>query len=527
MVNAQAAGMACALGVIAFHFLQSGPLVTSLLCIAAYLAMQAVLATRTKPYPPGPRGWPVIRNLLQIPQNKPWLVYAAWADTYGDVIHLEAFNYHLVILNSAQAAKELLDGRSAIYSDRPASTMAELCGYDVGLGMLSYNDEWRKQRKFVAQAFASGMLSRYYSIQEDEARRLVQGLLRDPGTVVSQTKRRIAAIIMRVTYGYTVKVEDDRMITMQFEAMDNFTYASEPGVWIVDFIPQLQYLPRWMPGASFLRTAQAFKELEHDATRMPYLWCKEQIQAGKAEPCLVASALEQCDGKMSDEDEVALILGTNSALGGGLDTNMSSIFSFLLLMTRHPDIQAKAQAEIDEVVGTERLPSIKDRPSLPYLRSVITEVYRCYPAGPQGLPHSLRQDDVYKDYLLPKASIIIPNIWRMLHDPDVFPQPDEFKPERFANSDTEMRKVTDLLFGFGRRACPGSQFAEGSVFAIAATILATCNVVPKIDERGNPIIPDMEYTSSFITFPKHIVCDFKPRSEKAQELLEEYVSRGD
>ena len=76
MVNSQAAGMA-------FHFLQSGPLVTSLLCVAAYLAMQVVLATRTKPYPPGPRGRPVIRNLLQIPQDKPWLVYAAWAHTYG------------------------------------------------------------------------------------------------------------------------------------------------------------------------------------------------------------------------------------------------------------------------------------------------------------------------------------------------------------------------------------------------------------------------------------------------------------
>ncbi|KAH9934273.1 cytochrome P450 [Fomitopsis serialis] len=485
---------------MAFHFLQSGPLVTSLLCVAAYLAMQVVLATRTKPYPPGPRGRPVIRNLLQIPQDKPWLVYAAWAHTYGDVIHLEAFNYHLVILNSAQAAKELLDGRSAIYSDRPAS-----------LSMASYGDEWRKQRRVVAHALSSAMLSRYYSIQEDEARRLVQGLLRNPDTVVSQTKTRIAAIIMRVIYGYTVEGEDDRMITMQFEAMDNFTYASEPGVWIVDFIPQLQYLPRWMPGASFLRTAQAFKELEPTQ-----LECRPSQQAGTAEPCLVVSALEQCEGRMSDEDEP----GCNLRSRGWIDTNMSAIFSFLLLMILHPD-----------VVGTERLPSMKDRPSLPYLRSVITEVYRCYgPVAPQGLPHSLRQDDVYKDYLLPKTSILIPNVWRMLHDPDVFQQPDEFRPERFANSDTEMRKVTDLsLFGFGRRACPGSQFAEGSVFAIAATVLATCDVVPKVDERGDPIIPDMEYTSGFVTvtFPKRIVCDFRPRSGKVREMLEEYVSRGE
>ncbi|TFY60082.1 hypothetical protein EVJ58_g5367 [Rhodofomes roseus] len=518
MIKVPAAVVVCTVALVVCYAYQSGPLVAILVCVSAHLATQVISAARTKPYPPGPRGWPVLGNLLQIPQDSPWLTYSAWADTYGEVVHLKALSDHLVILNTAQAAKDLLDGRSTIYSDRPGSVMTELSGFGIEMPMLSYNDQWRRQRKIFVQSFNSGMMPGYHRIQEHEARKLVQGILRRPETLVSQTKTRIAAIIMRVTYGYTVKGEDDPMITVPFAAMENFGTATEPGTWIVDFIPQLQYLPRWVPRASFLRIAEEYRQLEHKASWSPYLWCKEKVvciaflathgidadgvhgaqQEGSEEPCLVASALSQFEGDMNNEDEAALVWAASSGLGGGLDTNMSTIFTFLLAMMRNPHIQAKAQAEIYEVVGTECLPSITDRPSLPYVRSVIAEVFRWYPATPLGLPHAVRQDDVYKNYLLPKSSIVIPNVWRMLHDPCVYPQPDEFRPERFENSDSEMRKVTDLVFGFGRRSCPGSQFAESSIFAIVATILATCNIVPKLDEQGQPIVPPMEYTNGVI-----------------------------
>ena len=87
---------------------------------------------------------------------------------------------------------------------------------------------------------------------------------------------------------------------------------------------------------------------------------------------------------------------------------------------------------------------------------------------------------------------------RMTHDPAVYQQPNEFRPERYDGNDAEMRKVIDLVFGFGRRACPGMQFAEGSIFAIVSTILATSMVVPKLDEEGSKIVPEMEYTSGII-----------------------------
>lgn len=208
-----------------------------------------------------------------------------------------------------------------------------------------------------------------------------------------------------------------------------------------------------------------------------------------------------------------------TVLGGGLDTNISTILSFILAMLRFPDVQRKAQVEIDAVVGSERLPEISDRPSLPYIRSVVTEVYRWLPAIPLCIPHALTEDDVYNGVFLPKGSVVMPNVWHMLHDPAIYPDPDAFKPERYGGLDSEMKKVTDLAFGFGRRACPGYQFAQGTIFSIVATMLATCDIVPVVDEHGQNSIPDVRYTTGTIIFPVDVKCTFRPRTEQAKAAL--------
>ncbi|OSX62626.1 hypothetical protein POSPLADRAFT_1180741 [Postia placenta MAD-698-R-SB12] len=478
------------------------------------------------PYPPGPSGLPILGNTLHIPQFRPWLTYSEWAAKYGDTIHLEALGEHIIVLNSSRVARDLLDKRSAIYSDRPHFVMAgELSGYGAELPLQNYNNAFRAQRKIVAQTFNPSMVSRYYHIQEAEARKLAKSILDDPSALISQTKFRIASIIMRVTYGYTVKGEDDPMITIPFTSMDNFSRATEPGMWMVDLIPQLKYLPEWTPGATFLRTAKKWKQLEWSASWNPYRWCKDNLETGAAlTPSLCATALSQAGGKLSKEDEETLVWAASSGLGGGLDTNMSTIFTFILAMLHYPDVQAKAQKEIDMVVGTDRLPSIKDRPALPYVRSLIAEVYRWNPAVPLGLPHALSQDDVYEGMFFPKGAVVMPNVWHMLHDSAVYPDPMAFRPERFEDSDAEMRKVTDLAFGFGRRACPGYDFAEGTVFAVVATILATSTVKRAVDERGKDIMPEVTYTSGTIVFPENVICSLESRSPRTRDMLLQAVS---
>lgn len=86
----------------------------------------------------------------------------------------------------------------------------------------------------------------------------------------------------------------------------------------------------------------------------------------------------------------------------------------------------------------------------------------------------------------------------MLHDVHTYTEPMEFDPDRYDQKDSEMKKVTDLAFGFGRRACPGMHFAHGTIFAIIATTLATCEIVPATDANGEDIIPEIAYTTGTI-----------------------------
>ena len=88
---------------------------------------------------------------------------------------------------------------------------------------------------------------------------------------------------------------------------------------------------------------------------------------------------------------------------------------FFLAMALHPEVQAKAQAELDAVVGPDRLPEFSDRTALPYLNAVIKEALRWQNVLPLGVIHRSMADDEYNGYFIPKGSLVLANIWC---DPD-------------------------------------------------------------------------------------------------------------
>lgn len=80
-------------------------------------------------------------------------------------------------------------------------------------------------------------------------------------------------------------------------------------------------------------------------------------------------------------------------------------------MTVFPEVQRKAQEEIDRKVGADRLPGFQDRQDLPYIDAIVKEVLRWHPVAPMGLPHMATEDDICEGYLIPKGSLLLPNIW--------------------------------------------------------------------------------------------------------------------
>ncbi|KAJ7656514.1 putative monooxygenase [Mycena polygramma] len=486
----------------------------AIVCVAYFVKLQQAKTN----LPPGPRRWPVIGCALEIPLTRQWLKFSQWADMYGDIVYLEALGKPFVILNSAKAAKALMDGRSSIYSDRPDLVMAKLAGYGDSFLIQSYGHTSRQQRKIIAREFGPNTYQKYCSLQECEARKLVLGVLNDPHSLADQTELRIGTLIIQATYGYYLIDEKDPFLTATLAALDNFSQAVTPGAWAVEYLPILRMCPTWTRGRGFLETARDWRSVIKAASWDPYLW-----ESGIfVPPSLCVTALEAFHGREpSEEEERDLVWAASTVMGGGLDTNVSSILSFFLAMLCNRSIQEKAQREIDTVIGSDRLPVLSDRESLPYVKSVVAEVFRWRPVLPLGIPHALRQDDVYEGLHLPKGAQVVANVWHMLHDPEIYQNPTVFDPDRYQNNDAEMAKVTDLVFGFGRRACPGRYFGESTFFMVVATVLATCDIVPSLDSERDPsIASDVNaYSSGVITNPPPFGCDVKHRSEKALRLL--------
>lgn len=103
---------------------------------------------------------------------------------------------------------------------------------------------------------------------------------------------------------------------------------------------------------------------------------------------------------------------------------------FQALMPSYPEIQRRAQDELDRVVGRDRLPDAQDEKNLPYCRAIIKEVERCYNPFWLGTPHVVSEDFVYNGQLIPKDTVLVLNTWTIHHDERRFPEPQKFNVSR-------------------------------------------------------------------------------------------------
>ncbi|GJE86541.1 cytochrome P450 [Phanerochaete sordida] len=471
-------------------------------------------------YPPGPKGLPVIGNVLDMPKEHEWLTFASWGEKYGDIVYLSLLGQPMVILNSAKHAVALLDKRSNIYSDRPVLAMAgELVGWSQLLALLPYGERFREYRRFMAKLIGSKThMVRHLPLVEHETRSFLRRLLRHPDAVTADIRKTAGAIILTLSYGYEIQEECDPYVALVNAAMEQFATAMTPGAFLVDVFPLLRYVPAWFPGASFKAKARVWKDTLHTMADVPHKFVKEQMANNAEIPNFTSELLR--DEKMDDEKEFNIKWSAASLYSGGADTTVSAIHTFILTMALFPHAQKRAQAEIDAVIGGDRLPTFADRSSLPYVEGLYKEVLRWHPVGPLGLTHRLTQDDEYEGYLLPKGTLVIANIWKFMHDPEVYPNPSEFDPMRHCPDDGKAAAPDprNYCFGFGRRICPGLHLADASVWLACAMVLATFDIEkPVVDGKVVEIHP--EFTSGTVSHPKPFKCTIEPRSSRARALI--------
>ena len=140
------------------------------------------------------------------------------------------------------------------------------------------------------------------------------------------------------------------------------------------------------------------------------------------------------------------LVGTMANLfAAGSETTATTLYWCILYMMIYPDIQKRVQAEIDAVVGRNRLPKLADKPELNLTQAIIWEAQRLGSIAPLGVPHTAASDTQLHGFEVPKGAMIIPNLWHIFRDPKIWPEPEQFKPERFLTDDGKAVKPEELI----------------------------------------------------------------------------------
>lgn len=380
------------------------------------------------------------------------------------------------------------------------------------------------------------VVGNYQPTQILESARMLRDLIRDPANYERWFERYASGIIFRLAFGKTIETGHEQSVRDVFNVVHTVERVASPGSYLVDTFPSLLNLPKAI--APFKRELEWLHQRELTLFRKLLNDVKREMETGTAPQCWERDYLERKDEFPSlTEDEAAYVVGTLFEAGAG--TTAAAMMSFMLAMVLHPTWYTKLQQEVDFVYGNDRLPTLDDTPQLPTVRAVVKEVLRWRPVTAGGVPHCSIKDDVYNNLFIPAGTNIHANQWAIHRDPDLYPDPETFNPDRWLSPSypTYREPLTTYpnlhnysAFGFGRRICPGQNIAERSLYLLAARIAWACDVT-KARKDGKLVEPPLyDYTSGFNVQPKWFAFELAARGMGRVGVLEREIAgneRGD
>ncbi|KAH9021640.1 cytochrome P450 [Lactarius hengduanensis] len=480
------------------------------------------------PYPPGPPLLPVIGNLLDVPKLSPWLAYANMSKKYGDVVCLQVFGEVVVVLCSPTAIKDLLEKRGELYADRTPFPILEIMDVDWLFPLTRMGKYWHEGRKLLDRSFRPGAAALDRRLIEEKTRVLLGQLLATPKVF----REHLYLIVMRLTYGYDLKENDD-MSVLPKRIADIIKPFFLPGAALVNHLPFLRPLPSWVPWFKYEPLAGECRELAQRMKNEPIDFVRNSMREGTAVPSLATEYFQEADLLNGLERQQA-VQGIKDILGSLFQGNslrhlrihtvvaMSSLFLALIL---YPDVQKRAQAELDSVISRDRLPTYDDKPRLPYIEAISKELMRWHVVAALGTGSPLSSIATLITILRSVGAVVIANAWAILHDPELYHDPEAFDPDRFLNEDGTFRDdpMIPLAFGAGRRICAARHLVDPILFVVTASVLSVFNVTRARDKNGKDIpvaAPPLESVLPDIAvYLPEFECSITPRDKGAEDLI--------
>ncbi|CAL1394573.1 unnamed protein product [Linum trigynum] len=450
----------------------------SLLQTVLYLALPLLLLllpilTRRRsrlPLPPGPKGLPIIGNMLMMDQ----LTHrglAKLAQQWGGIFHMKMGNLHMVTVSSPEVARQVLQVQDNIFSNRPANIAISYLTYDRSdMAFAHYGPFWRQMRKISVMKLFSRKRAESWESVRDEVDSMVSTVAANAGKPMN-VGELIFTLTMNITYraAFGSKNEgQDEFIKILQEFSKLFGAFN-----IADFIPGLGWMdPQGLN--SRLVKARGALDIFIDKIVDEHLEKRRLNQADDPNPDMVDDLLAFYDdqdandnnNKATDNSADSLKLTKDNikaiimdVMFGGTETVASAIEWAMAELMKSPEDLRVVQQELAEVVGLDRRVEESDFEKLSFLKCTLKETLRLHPPIPLLL-HETAEDAEVCGYSVPKRSRVMINAFAIGRDRNSWSEPDVFKPARFLKEgmpDFKGSNFEFLPFGSGRRSCPGMQ----------------------------------------------------------------------
>ncbi|XP_072014748.1 cytochrome P450 2G1-like [Amphiura filiformis] len=388
---------------------------------------------------------------------------------YGHVFSFTALGMPVVVLNEYQAIREAF--QDSKLSDRGENeTQAKI----VSRSNFKW-DSMGPYRIFVLACFRQFGIgtSRFEEPISNESTYLIEELVNLKGQAVDLTwhfNNAVSNIICKVVFGTRFELSDERIhhvhrLTSLLNRLGELFGADGLEMFIPINIP-----------------SQAKQEMQNVVDEL-HEFINSMIESHRnnfdpnnlsdvIDMWLNEIRLHKSDNPYSFRNPDNMVGQILSLFFGGTDTTSNALRWGTQYLVRYPKVQDRIRREIDTVIGRNRLPKLADKPILPYTQAFIAELHRIISLAPLSAFHVAADTTTFRGYTIPKNSVVISNFYAVMHSPELWGDPEEFRPERFLEYDGNFRESNKVIpFGIGRRACLGEALARQELFIFFTHIL--------------------------------------------------------
>ncbi|XP_075539927.1 cytochrome P450 18a1-like [Dermacentor variabilis] len=500
------------------------------------------------PLPPGPWGLPLV-GFLPFLGKEFHRTLQSLAVTYGPIYQIFLGSKRVVVISDPKLVRQAFS--QAAFSGRPDTELTKLlqgygedllddgCAsvapYAIALRPRIINSAgalWREQRAFLHRVFRDfvprhgrpGSVALEQKMQKINCAQVHIGeFLSSLGPFEGSSlhvRRSLARAVSNILGSFLMSVtyssrdsKFEQLLALFEEGFRLLTLAVP-----VNFIPALRYVP----GSNWAyrrikrnrhQTADYFRRIA-DAHRSSYV---EGTVRDIVDAYLVqlrrdkARGIQREDTYFSEEQLVQVLMDIFSA---GLETVTSTLEWAILLLVRHPHVQRRLQEELDAHLASEgeRPASMADLPALPYAQATILEVLRRANVIALGNAHATTCDVELAGYRIPADTHVVSNLWAIHMDPDLWEDPEEFRPERFLVDGQVQKPDYFMPFSVGRRMCLGNHLTQTEVFLFLSNLLLRYTL--ELPEGEQP--PSMDGHVAVSHTPRPFRVKITPRNNAAE-----------